>query len=601
MSLKRKRQDDRESIKENEQPTPNGTHASNVDPAPETPQKRRRGRPPGSTNKPKSTPGTPQHNGTPHSKSSGRKLFETPTKAKHDGPSKIGSPIVRNADRSARRKSARTLVERGVTAADVEDEYAEDEASLAQQIWDADEAEGSDVRASSDEEPVAHSVVPLTPSKRGRKGPRRKRTPTPPQDLPPHEHYFFQNRAGNNKTSNNTISSLSLLSHEQYHKQIKAYKDPHASSYAYLHSLHSRSFPQWRFELSQSFSICLYGYGSKRHLTNSFAQYLHTQTPSSPPTIIVTNGYIPNLTIRQLLITIATAIYDCPVSSLPKLGSQPREMVDSILHELSTSPPTEPLYLLINSLDAPPLRRSPIPTLLAQLAASPHIRLLATCDTPNFPLLWDTNLRDQYNWVFHDTTTFISYAGAEIEDVVEEVNELLGRSGRRIKGKEGVGFVLKSLPENARSLYRVLVAELLSQQDSGLGFDGELEREEEQELQLVDDDGVEGAGDDVDDDNDDGEGDMILGTPYKSQQRRRKGKAATAGGGTGAAWMEYRTLYQKVVEEFICSNEMGFRQLLKEFHDHQMVVSKRDGTGAEMLGVPFRRDEMEAILEDLMG
>lgn len=147
----------------------------------------------------------------------------------------------------------------------------------------------------------------------------------------------------------------------------------------------------------------------------------------------------------------------------------------------------------------------------------------------------------------------------------------------------------------------MLVAELLSQQDSGLGFDGELEHEQEQEQLLVDDDGVEGAGDyDDDNNNDDGEGDMLLGTPSRSQHRR-KGKAAAAGGGSGAAWMEYRTLYQKVVEEFICSNEMGFRQLLKEFHDHQMVVSKRDGTGAEMLGVPFRRDEMEAILEDLMG
>ncbi len=382
---------------------------------------------------------------------------------------------------------------------------------------------------------------------------------------------------------------------------IRGVRTVRSRLFVFLDALHSRSFPQWRFELSQSFSICLYGYGSKRHLTNSFAQYLHTQTPSSPPKIIVTNGYIPNLTIRQLLITIATAIYDCPVSSLPKLGTQPREIVDSILHELSTSSPTEPLYLLINSLDAAPLRRFPTPNLLAQLSASPHIRLLATCDKPNFPLLWDTNLRDQYNWVFHDTTTFISYAGAEIEDVVEEVNELLGRSGRRIKGKEGVGFVLKSLPENARSLYRVLVAELLSQQDSGLGFDGELEHEQEQEQLLVDDDGVEGAGDyDDDNNNDDGEGDMLLGTPSRSQHRR-KGKAAAAGGGSGAAWMEYRTLYQKVVEEFICSNEMGFRQLLKEFHDHQMVVSKRDGTGAEMLGVPFRRDEMEAILEDLMG
>lgn len=154
--------------------------------------------------------------------------------------------------------------------------------------------------------------------------------------------------------------------------------------------------------------------------------------------------------------------------------------------------------------------------------------------------------------------------------MVEEVNELMGRSGRRIKGKEGVGFVLRSLPENARALYRVLVGELLSQGVEGLEGDGVLGEEDEEE----DDEGG------------------LLGTPHKAKGRGKRGQA----GG-----IEYRILYQKVVEEFICSNEMGFRQLLKEFHDHQMVVSQRDVTGAEMLGVPFRREEMEAILEYLVG
>ncbi|KAL8721168.1 MAG: hypothetical protein Q9225_002093 [Loekoesia sp. 1 TL-2023] len=581
MSLKRKRQDNNGDVNENERPIANGLHDEqqeretsflNIDQTPVTPSKKRRGRPPGSTTKLKSTPEAPRHQDTPRSIQRGKKLFQTSSKVESDIQNEGTNPIVRNADRSARRKSARTLIERTV-AADDQDEELDEEDSLAKRIWDADEAEEASSHGGSDEEePVADPAIPGTPSKRGRKGPRRKRTPTPPQDLPPHEKYFFQNRPGNTKTSNNTFSSLSLLSHEQYHQQINSYKDPHSSSYAFLHSLHSRSFPQWRFELSQSFNICLYGYGSKRHLTSSFASYLHSQHPSSsPPKIIVTNGYIPTLTIRQILTTIATVIYDCPnPSSLPlKLGTQPQQIIDTVLTELSSSPPSQPIYLLINSLDAPPLRRSPAPSLLAQLASSPHIHLLATCDTPNFPLLWDTNLREQYNWLFHDATTYISYGGAEIEDVVEEVNELMGRSGRRIKGKEGVGFVLRSLPENARALYRVMIAELLSLQDSGFGLDDEVPDGEDEEDQ--------GA---------------VIGTPHKS---RGRGK-----GGEGLG-IEYRTLYQKVVEEFVCSNEMGFRQLLKEFHDHQMIVSRRDVTGAEMLGVPFRREEMEAILEDLIG
>ncbi|KAL8667636.1 MAG: hypothetical protein Q9202_000491 [Teloschistes flavicans] len=591
MSLKRKRKTYAESTKENEQPAVNGiedhpnaaTASLTIDDAPETPSKRRRGRPPGSTNKPKSTPEASPLHETPRSRQSTKRLFETPSKQPLTSTNQNGIPTHRNADRSARRKSARALVERTITA-DIQADLGEED-DLAMRILDADEEEEEDeedddddenIGDSSDEEPVADAAPPETPSKRGKKGPRRKRTPTPPHDLPPHEQYFFQNRPGNNKTSNNTLSSISLLSHEQYHNCINAYKDPHSSSYAYLHSLHSRSFPQWRFELSQAFSICLYGYGSKRNLTASFAKYLHSHHPhtpsSTPPKIIITNGYTPALTIRHILNTVATAIYDCPASALPKLGNQPREMLDTILAQLTTSPPPEPIHLLINSLDAQPLRRAPVPALLAQLSSHPKISLLATCDTPNFPLLWDTNLRDQYNWLFHDCTTFISYGEAEIEDAVEEVNQLLGRSGRRIKGREGVGFVLRSVPENARALYRILIAELLAQEGEGLGLDDQVHERDGEDDEFA-----------------------LIGTPAKS------GKGAGVGGGGGEPCIEYRTLYQKVVEEFICSSEMGFRQLLKEFHDHQMIVSRRDATGAEMLGVPFRREEIEAILEDLMA
>ncbi|KAL8693142.1 MAG: hypothetical protein Q9218_001962, partial [Villophora microphyllina] len=302
MSLKRKRQSHSESTKENEQPAANaaqnhhfdeGTVTLTVDQAPGTPSRQRRGRPPGSATKLKPIPEASRFQETSGSTQTAKRLFETPSKRLLNGTNGIDTPTARNADRSARRKSARTLVERTTTIEDQAEIDEED--NLAKRILGADEdeeeeEEDEDVHDSSGEEPIADANTPVTPSKRGKKGPRRKRTPTPPHDLPPHEQYFFQNRPGNTKTSNNTFSSLSLLSHEQYHNQINKYKDPHASSYAYLHSLHSRSFPQWRFELSQHFSICLYGYGSKRHLTSSFAKYLHSQHPtsssSSPPKII---------------------------------------------------------------------------------------------------------------------------------------------------------------------------------------------------------------------------------------------------------------------------------------------------------------------------
>ena len=579
MTSKRKRGVNQESIEDEEQQAtvnPSETRGASlslsIDPVPETPPKRRRGRPPSSTTKSIATPQSSSFQDTSASTHSAQRLSQTPSRAER---AKLRSyATVRNADQSARRKSARAMVERAMAPGQGHDGESDEEDGLAERIWDADEVGDEELQGNSDDEPLANAVEPVTPSKKEKKGPRRKRTPTPPHNLPPHEQYFFRNRPGNTKTSNNTFSSLSLLSHEQYHQRIEAYEDPHGSSYDFLHTLHSRSFPQWRFELSQSFSICLYGYGSKRHLTNSFAKYLHSVESSSLPKIIMINGYIPTLNIRQVLGTIASVIFDCPVSSLRKMGPQPRDIIHKILEELSSSPPAQPFILMINSLDARPLRCGCIPALIAELASSPHIHFLATCDTLNFPLLWDTSLRDQYNWLFHDTTTFVSYGAVEIEDAVEEVNELIGRSGRRIKGKEGVGFVLKSVPENARALYRVLIAELLSQQESGLDLDETLGRDDAE----------------YDDDDD---GSALLGTPRKPATGRP--------GAAGEPCIEYRTLYQKVVEEFICSSEMGFRQLLKEFHDHQMIVIRRDATGAEMLGVPFRREEMEAILEDLMA
>ena len=430
-----------------------------------------------------------------------------------------------------------------------------------------DGLEGEDSEQSDhlvEDGPPAASSQPTTPSKRQRKTSRRKvESPTPPSHLPPHEQYFFQTQAKNTKTSNNTLSSLSLLSHSEYHDIISTYKDPHVSSIRFLHTLHARSFPQWRFELGQKFSVCLYGYGSKRQLVTDFASYLNRHF-SSTPKIVIVNGYTPALGFRKVLSTLASAIYDTPIPTLPiKIGVQYRETISTLLSHLEFHPPEFPIHLFVNSLDATPLRRNPIPTLLAQLAASSHISLLATCDTPNFPLLWDTALFEQYNFVFHDTTTFVSYADAEIAGVIDDVNELLGRSGRTVKGKEGVGFVLRSLPENSRNLYRLLVAEVLTMMAEG------------------DDAGDAGVGEGVRKEG--GSGDM--------NRRETEGDIS----------VDYRILYQKAVDDFICSSEVAFRTLLKEFHDHQMVVSRRDGLGGELLSVPFRREEMETILEDLVS
>ncbi|MDI1491677.1 MAG: Origin recognition complex subunit 2 [Ramalina farinacea] len=524
----------------------------------ETPSKKRRGRPPGSTNKSKSKSNGRAVNEAVTPKGKGKVLFPDAKHASHGSgkPSTPASKLVpETPSRSQRTRRSKTLS--GLRALGGSDDgLDEDEGGTP--VRQDDQAE-DDLHALSEDQEASDRGADTTletPSKGTPKKRRRKKSATPPQSLAPYERYFWANRPGRVKTSNNTLAGISLLSHEEYHDLAASYQDPHADAYRSLHKIHTRSFPQWRFELSEDFNICLYGYGSKRRLVTEFADYLHDH--ETDPRIFVVNGYLPTLNLRNVLTTLATLVFDCKTHELPSnLGAQPRDIIASIISHLTEHPPDDPIYLFINSLDATPLRRSPTPALLAQLASHPSIRVLATCDTPNFPLLWDVNLRDKYNWLFHDTTTFQSFAGVEIGSVVDEFNELLGQSGRTVTGKGGASYVLKSLMENARSLYRVLLAEILAAADTG---------------NLDEDRGS--------DDDDGGEG-------------------ATAGGELGG--MERKALFQKVVEEFICSSEMGFTQLLNEFYDHDMLVDRKDADGTRVLGVPWTRGECEEILEELMG
>jgi origin recognition complex subunit 2 len=526
-------------------------HVAHDDPADLTPSKRTRSTPQKANG---TTPATLKSSGlrTPTQKAKAKALFSTPTKS-----AAVSTPTrARNADRSAKRKSAQLLIEQ-----DDEDDWDGGD-QLAEEILE-DEKGQADQPAAGDEG-VAESVEPEakdlaaskktseTPKRRaGRpKGAKNKRSPTPEGELPPHERYFFQNRAGNPRTSNNTLNKVPLLSHEDYFEKLSQHVDHCRDEKDFLASLHRRSFPQWNFEFDQSFNICLYGYGAKRGLVHRFADWLYQRHSSTNPSIVVVNGHTHNISIRSIFATIVTAVLGADVPS--KLGSQPIEVLELLQSVLKSSSSQQPITVLINSIDAPPLRRAANQALLARLAATPKIRLLATADTPNFLLMWDISLRDQFNFVFHDCTTFAPFDTDF--DVVEEVHSLVGRKSRRAGGKEGIGFVLKSLPENARNLYRLLLAELVSMTDEGYHSD---------------DDMAGGAG----------------------------GHGHGPGEETG---VEFRMLYQKASEEFIASSEMMFRTLLKEFHDHQMITSRMDTSGSEILGVPLSRDEMEGILEDLV-
>jgi origin recognition complex subunit 2 len=534
---------------------------------------------------------TLKQEGTP--KSLRKVLFSTPAKLGHypvddDTPSKE-SPLTaaRNADRSARRKSHKTLF-------DPQDEDTALEDALAREILDSEAASDQDLA-----EHVDLTVAPGTPSKTSRPRGRpkgKKRQPSPSQhDMPPHELYFFQNRPGGVKTSTNTLPSTALLNHDDYFAKINAYKDPHHPDKHFLANLHTNSFEQWMLELDQGFNICLYGYGSKRELLLDFADHLHDSS-DKPPIVIIVNGYSPNISVRDFLTTVAK--HALPSSIASKLPLQPQALLTALLSALTTNPPTSSIYILAHSIDSSFFRKPLFQSTLSTIAAHPSISLVASADTPTFPLLWDISQRSSLHFLFHDTTTFEPFT-AEL-DPVEEVNILLNRSGRRVGGKDGVAYVLRSLPENARNLFRILVTEQLALADSAF----------ETHAHSPNSDAFLGHSGDDDDDMDmirppSPEANTTKPTrgrgrpPKKKKQLVPTPKISKTASLVGSG-VEYRTLYHKAVEEFVCSSEMSFRTLLKEFHDHDIVESRKDGLGVERLAVPFGREDLEDMLQELV-
>ncbi|KAG9244798.1 origin recognition complex subunit 2-domain-containing protein [Calycina marina] len=467
-------------------------------------------------------------------------------------PTTVADPprLERHVDRSARKKTAHMIIERSSLGCASDNE----EESLFENVYSEVEDEEAAQEEVDSEEDIS-KIAPDTPSKRGKisASKRQKRSPTPPLDLSPHELYFSQNRPGRTKTSNTNLSSVALLDHEEYFELVRSYKSQHNDDLEYLQAEYAKSFNQWQFELSQGFNICLYGFGSKRSLLMKFAEYIDDrQKDDINKKVVIVNGYVSSMSlIKDTLQTIAAAVSD-PAAGPPKLGSQPAGMLDSLV-QLLDEDPSKHVTLVLHSIDGPTLRRPTVQAILSRISSFSQVKLIASANHPSFPLLWDSSIRSTFNFVFHDSTTFQPYT-SEI-DVVDEVNELLGRSSRRVGGKGGVGFVLKSLPEKARKLYEILIQEQLA----SMGGQSALDRRDDE------------------DDNDSRSMNMA-----KSE-----------------AGIEFRLLYQKAVEEFICSTEMNFRTQLKEFYDHKMIESHFDFLGTEVISIPFKKDELETILEDL--
>jgi origin recognition complex subunit 2 len=377
---------------------------------------------------------------------------------------------------------------------------------------------------------------------------------------------YFSIKKKAQQTSNNTLSKLPTLSHQDYIDALTAAPRKHAEQKNLLVTLTAMNFNQWMFELSEGFNLLLYGYGSKEKLINKFIQERCLDSP-----VITLKGYLPKLNpVKDLLSKILMMVVKR--ESVKSAGSLPNQIATVASYLSNPAREYDHIYLVIHNLDGPYLRNEKSQNLLASLIASAPlgtIRLIASIDHINAPLLWDRAVADQYRWLWKDATTFEPYSNE-----TEHASVMMVQSNQRTSA-EGAKHVLASLNSNAQKMFK-----LLAEHQMEVAKSDERPKRKSQKRSNIDDEDADeenagrGGGDS---DNEDGDGD--------------------SGGSAAKNGLALTMFYQLCVGDLIATNMEVFKTQLGEFRDHKLIVSRRASDGEETLYIPFNADALQELVD----
>ncbi|VDO08352.1 unnamed protein product [Rodentolepis nana] len=385
---------------------------------------------------------------------------------------------------------------------------------------------------------------------------------TPPTASEAIDDYFMRR---NTKTSKRTLAELradpenGLPDPQHYAELLAMYRHP---SIDFLESnlmvLTDKLLPNVCAHLESGFNVILYGVGSKIRILQKFqTDYLKGYDSLSIA------GYSSSMSIRKLLNTIVE-----DVLGLEKIPLNAPTRLNTIIDFYSRDVAAEtPLYLLINCIDGPNLRSAIAQSVLARLALVPHIRLLATMDNPNLPILWSQTEVSQFNWVWEECATLLPYKEEAcfansrlLQRVLRDCNES-GKSGDPISG---LRHIWASITQNARDIFRLLV-----------------------EYQLEEIKSIEAA---------------AAAASSKLQKNKAKEKAKRGrdenAATSGPKGMPLEELYWRCRDAFLATSEVALRAQLIEFKDHKFIKFTKDTNGTEMVSIPLPKVSLVQILEN---
>ncbi|KAL6449859.1 ORC2 Origin recognition complex subunit 2 [Candida maltosa Xu316] len=357
---------------------------------------------------------------------------------------------------------------------------------------------------------------------------------------------YFEQQGRRNKIGGASLTSIApQLDYDEFYNLVNLGDNISLIHKHELHELHKYLYHQWCFEMSQGFNLNFYGIGSKIDILKDFAQNFFgkwwVNVVNKPlPKILVINGYNPSTDVKKLIWEISTNLV--PSEGLPKHVSGTVPYVVNYLNESRSSKVPKcgfqipKILLIVNNFDGEAFRVDKLQALFSQLMNLPEVWAMSSTDHINAPLLWDSSKLKNLNFIWHDLTTYTSYQReTSFKDVVS-----LGRS-KKFVGGIGAKFVLRSLTENHRNVYRELMV-------------GQLD---------------------------------VMDKSPSATKSSLKGNIKLS--------VDFKTLYNTCLNEFIVSNEATFRTFLKEYIEHKMCQLVKDVSGVEKLFIPFSYDEIQNI------
>ncbi|GAV29643.1 hypothetical protein PMKS-003144 [Pichia membranifaciens] len=355
-----------------------------------------------------------------------------------------------------------------------------------------------------------------------------------------YEAYFEQTQT-RGRISKSSMTKAPELSYEEFNRYNKFLDFICTEPINSLNKLYEFQFSQWLFELREGFNLVFYGIGSKRRLLFNFVQdFLLPLAPQSK--CIVINGYNTEFNLRMLMREIWRV---CFHKSLPTARETREACNFTHLEFMKSRNRNKRLYILLHNIDGESLRNDDLQYMLSQLVIIRQVSMICSVDNLNMPLFWDASVISNFNFIWHNTSTFHSYSTeVSFKDPLSigRTDELLGSRGAR--------YVLSSLTGNAKSLYKNLILQQLEKVDAYIGND----------------------------------------TKLLDNRGNIKGSLKTC--------FFLRDFYELCVTEFIISNDISFRTILGEFVEHKMCNLTRDTSGTEVLYISFTINEMEKLLDE---